>query len=291
MGDPMSTVIAEELDAPFGVELTAVDLAGPLDEIADELRWLLDAHALLLVRGCSIDADALVRLGRVFGRVADDSRDGSFHAYVSNTRSDGHLREGGLPFHSDFMFTPFPYPLIALHALEAAPDAAPTRYASTVRAAAQLPPALRARVATLQTCNVADFTPEGQADIRRTRLLRLVDPPERLYPRTLHPVIGRHPRTGAEFVTVSEYLTSHLVGVDEEEGEDLLDELWGTLYAPTNVYEHHWRPGDLVVWDNIALQHGRPEWPVTAARSLRRVCVCEKEYREMLADADLSHLS
>jgi taurine dioxygenase len=287
----MSTVIAERLDAPFGVELTAVDLAGTLDDIAGELRALLDAHALLLVRDCAIDADALVRLGRVFGRVADDAHDGTFHGYVSNTRADGHLREGRLPFHSDFMFTPCPYPLISLHALEAAPDAAPTRYASTVRAAAQLPPALRARVAALQACNVADFTPEGQAEIRRTRLLQLVDAPERLYPRTLHAVIERHPRTGVEFVTVSEYLTSHLVGVDEDEGEELLGELWEVLYAPDNVYEHHWQVGDLVVWDNIALQHGRPEWPVTAARSLRRVCVCEKEYREMLADADLSNLS
>jgi taurine dioxygenase len=287
----MSTVVAETLDAPFGVELSGVDLAGALDGVAEELRVLLDTHSLLFVRDCSIDADALVRLGRVFGRVADDSRDGTFHTYISNTREDGHIKEGRLLFHSDFMFTPFPYRLIALHALEAAPDAAPTRWASAVRAAALVPPALRERVATLQASNVTDVSPAGQARLGRTRLLQLDEAPENLFPRALHPVIERHPRTGVEFLTVSEFHTSHLVGVDEDEGEELLDELKGVLYAPTNVYEHHWSPGDLVVWDNIALQHGRSAWPVAAARSLRRICVCEREYRDMLTEVDLNHLN
>ena len=67
--------------------------------------------------------------------------------------------------------------------------------------------------------------------------------------------------------------------------------MWAVLYAPANVFEHQWAPGDLALWDNFALQHGRPEWPVSAPRSLRRVCVCELEYRDMLAEADLSHLS
>jgi hypothetical protein len=40
---------------------------------------------------------------------------------------------------------------------------------------------------------------------------------------------------------------------------------------PKNIVEHHWRTSDLVVWDNIALQHARPN--VTAegpARTLRK---------------------
>jgi taurine dioxygenase len=287
----VTVIDAVPLDASFGVELTGVDLAGPLDPIADELRVLVDRHSLLLVRDCTIDADAQVRLGRLFGRVSDDSRDGSFHSYVSNTRADGRLREGPLLFHSDFMFTPHPYPLLTLHAQEVSPDAAPTRWASTVRAVPNLPTALRERAATLETLNASNFTPEGQAEHLRTRLLDLADAPEDLYPRAVHQVIERHPRTGAELLTISEYHTSHVLGVDEDEGEELLDALWAVLYAPANVFEHHWRPGDLVVWDNLALQHGRPEWPVNAPRSLRRVCVCEEEYRDMLADADLSHLS
>jgi taurine dioxygenase len=285
----MTSLNCIPLDAPFGVEVTSVDLAGPLDPIADELRALFDAHSLLLVRDCSIDADALVRLGRVFGRVSDDRGDGTYHTYISNTRTDGRLAEGHLPFHSDFMYTRHPYPLIALQALEASPDAAPTRYVSCVRAAAELPAALRERVAPLQTCNASDHT-DRHAYHERVNISLLDDAPESIYPRALYPVIDHHPRTGVELLTVGHYHTSHLVDVDTEEGDELLEEMWSILYAPANTYEHHWRTGDLVVWDNLALQHGRPEWPVTAARNLRRICVCEEEYRDMLAGSDLSVL-
>jgi alpha-ketoglutarate-dependent taurine dioxygenase len=36
---------------------------------------------------------------------------------------------------------------------------------------------------------------------------------------------------------------------------------------------HEWQEGDLVVWDNHAVQHGRPEVGDSEARTLRRVCV------------------
>jgi taurine dioxygenase len=290
MGVAMPAVNSVPLDAPFGVEITAVDLAGPLDPIADELRALLDQHSLLLVRDCTIDAEALVHLGRIFGRVSDDHRDGTFHTYISNTRTDGRLAEGHLPFHSDFMYTPHPYLLIALHALEASPDAAPTQYASCVRAVTELPPALRERVARVETCNASDHT-DRHAYHQRVNISLLADAPENIYPRWRYPVIDRHPRTGVELLTVAHYHTSHLVDVDTEEGDELLEEMWSILYAPANVYEHHWRAGDLVLWDNLALQHGRPEWPVTAARNLRRICVCEEEYRDMLAGTDLSAIA
>ena len=43
------------------------------------------------------------------------------------------------------------------------------------------------------------------------------------------------------------------------------------MYAPDNVYEHTWQVGDLLVWDNLALQHARDA--VNGRRTLRRVPV------------------
>ena len=51
----------------------------------------------------------------------------------------------------------------------------------------------------------------------------------------------------------------------------LLDELFAHLYDPAHMYEHTWQQGDLVVWDNLATQHGRPDVQFEGpARTLRK---------------------
>lgn len=56
-----------------------------------------------------------------------------------------------------------------------------------------------------------------------------------------------------------------------EEGEALLQDLFARLYAPDNVYSHYWRTDDVIIWDNIALQHARPAEAGVAPRHLRRL--------------------
>jgi alpha-ketoglutarate-dependent taurine dioxygenase len=67
------------------------------------------------------------------------------------------------------------------------------------------------------------------------------------------------------------------VELPEAESTALLEELFAHLYRPEHVYTHDWALGDLVVWDNHAVQHSRPEIGVEQARTLRRVCVGERQ--------------
>jgi taurine dioxygenase len=53
----------------------------------------------------------------------------------------------------------------------------------------------------------------------------------------------------------------------------LIDELIGYLWEPDHLYEHHWRDGDLVIWDNVALVHGRDDTSAGGARTLQRASV------------------
>ena len=85
----------------------------------------------------------------------------------------------------------------------------------------------------------------------------------------------RHPTTGQELLSVNEMQTDRIIGLDEPESEETLEALWALLYAPENTYSHQWRVGDLVVWDNIAVQHGRPAPPRHEPRTMRRVTMAE----------------
>ena len=77
------------------------------------------------------------------------------------------------------------------------------------------------------------------------------------YPRTVYPVLWRHPRTGEELIFANEHMSLQLEGIDKEQGEAIFGALFEILYDPQYVYEHCWKQGDLVIWDNLALQHGR----------------------------------
>jgi alpha-ketoglutarate-dependent taurine dioxygenase len=268
---------ARPLSPALGAEVRGLDLERPLAaDDARELARLFDRHHLLLFRGQEVDADAHVRVCRALLPVVDPP------SFLSNVVPGAYHPEVELLFHSDFTFTPHPLEGISLHALELAADAAPTRFASAVRAARTLPPALCERLEGLDVVMLANVVDGGEhIPARRVRVAD--DASRELYPRVAHPALARHPRTGERTLHPSEQQASHFEGLSLDESDALLEALFAHLYADENVYEHAWQPGDLVAWDNLALQHGRRENPRAVRRSFRRVVMSPKTFLETVA--------
>jgi taurine dioxygenase len=82
---------------------------------------------------------------------------------------------------------------------------------------------------------------------------------------------------------VNEQQASHFVGLTMDESDELLDELFAYMYDDRFVYEHQWAEGDLIVWDNITLQHGRRANAPDARRCLRRITMNDITTAELLA--------
>jgi alpha-ketoglutarate-dependent 2,4-dichlorophenoxyacetate dioxygenase len=65
---------------------------------------------------------------------------------------------------------------------------------------------------------------------------------------------------------------SHTVDWPVPEGRLLLGDLLEHATQREFVFRHHWRAGDLVIWDNrCTLHRGRPYEDAIHARDLRRV--------------------
>jgi taurine dioxygenase len=81
--------------------------------------------------------------------------------------------------------------------------------------------------------------------------------PEQLasVPDMATPVVRIHPVTGRQGLFVNEGHTSHMADMPREEGDALLNELYAHITQAEFIYTHHWTPGDLLMWDNIAVQH------------------------------------
>ena len=87
----------------------------------------------------------------------------------------------------------------------------------------------------------------------------------------VHPLVRTIPGSGRKAL----YLASHASRIIDwpiPEGRLLLRDLIEHATQPRFVYQHPWRPGDLVIWDNRCTMHrGRPFDDTTYRRELRRV--------------------
>lgn len=245
---------------PFGIRID-LDLRQPLaDGVVAELRARFYEHHLLLFCDQSLDREQQRRVAHYFGRVPDTASDTPF---VSNVLEDA-LGSAELSFHSDDEYCEKPLDGITLFALAVEDGLTATRFANGVEAYRRLPPALKARLEGLQARHM--LSTDGNARSHG-------DLPDSRWPHAVHPVVKRHPATGEPILYVTQLQTSAILGMTGEESEALIEELFSHLYAPENVRAHYWRKGDLVVWDNLALQHARADVGASVERTLQRVSI------------------
>ena len=69
------------------------------------------------------------------------------------------------------------------------------------------------------------------------------------------PIVRTHPVTGRKGLFINEAHTSHIAGLPKAESDALLREICAHIIKPEFQYEHRWQAGDLLMWDNCAVQH------------------------------------
>jgi taurine dioxygenase len=256
------------LSEVLGVELVDFDITRPCDpQEQAELRRLLAQHHLIAVRGQELTEDDQSRFVGYFGPL-HTLRSGGIAGYVTN-KGGGIVGTGTdeLLWHVDGGYGPHPGLATSLWAQESGDQSAPTSFANGVRALAQLPTDLRARIEPLSTLHMKDTW-----DLRGDHRWRMVDLPDAEPGRIVsqeHRIAYQLPYCDHQTLFVNQQQTSHVVGLPPEESEALLQELWSRMYADDNVYFHHWQTNDLVIWGNSALHHARRAMGTTP-RHLRR---------------------
>lgn len=245
--------------SPFGAEVD-VDLSQPLDEADQQaLIALIRREKLLIFRDQNLSqADQM----RVVGYVGPVLPPETEHFDLTLDDVFGRVK---FAYHADIWFTPEPYRFLSLYAVDI-DGGTSTRFVNGVHAAAALPAPLRGRLAGMQATFVSPFPFDR----------REVDYDLSSRPQHRWPAVREHPVTGELLLSVSELCTARIDDLPRAESDALLNELFERLYAEPGVYRHEWRTGDLLLWDNIALQHGRDDQAGVRSRRLRRIVGAEK---------------
>ena len=152
---------------------------------------------------------------------------------------DGTRLFGGSDWHADVTFRrPAGY-LSVLHALEIPPLGGDTGFASTVAAFQALSPGMQEMLRGLEA--VHSYDGPGR--------------PEHPEETAVHPVVRRHPETGAEGLYLNRMFVTRFAGMTPEESRPLIDFLTAHMIQPHFTCRLSWRAGQVVMWDNRFTLH------------------------------------
>ncbi|HTJ65618.1 MAG TPA: TauD/TfdA family dioxygenase [Alphaproteobacteria bacterium] len=274
-------IATARLPATFGVEVDFDLRQAPTPAEAAELRNLMAEHGLLLFRGHTLTGAEQMGAAACFGRVSCDGGGRPMEMHVSNTRQSS-APAGELIFHYDYAYDPDPITVISLYGEEIGAGSTPTLFASSAKAFDALPPRLRHQVETLSALHLCVMDRAAPAAERAAMTGARI---ERGQPgwgpkdwRNIRPLVWQS-QAGVKSLYACLQHTMRIMELPIGESDALLAELFDHLYAPKNVYTHDWQPDDLVVWDNITVQHCRPK-PNDVPRTLRRYEVSDIDLTE-----------
>lgn len=258
------TLRFQPLHEQFGVEIAGVDVASMSDEVFGRVEATAEEHSLVLFREQSLDDARQLALTRRFGEPEFShvayGRDGSIEyvGVIGNIAPDGMqlpasdkkvvFGTGNEMWHSDSSFRPVPTRFSLSYAYEITPQGGEIEFVSTRPAYAALPDALKARMEDLVVIHDYVFSRSKVGeDVVSPSLAKSLPPVRQKLVRT-NPVTGHK----------NFYVGSHaktIEGWRDEDARELLDDLIARTVMPESIYQHRWRVGDLLIWDNRCLLH------------------------------------
>jgi taurine dioxygenase len=263
----------------LGAEISGVDLSQHLDEAT--FAAIADAffeHQVVCFREQRLTPAQQVAFTRRFGELEQHVRkEHRLEGYpeilvVSNVldergRATG-VQDAGRFWHSDLSYKRLPSLLSALYALEVPVKEGvvlgATSFASTIAAYEALPEEQKRRLQNLRNVHsyryyrAKNLQAQKEERARGGRVVQEHSPSEeqlKSVPDVEVPIVRTHPVTGRKGLFINEAHTACVVGLPEDEGTALLARLCAHIVKPEFRYEHPWRAGDLLMWDNVAVQH------------------------------------
>jgi taurine dioxygenase len=268
----VSAVRIEPLSPVMGAEVLGVDLARPLDDTCFEaIRDAFHRFKLLRFASQRLTEAQQIAFSRRFGPLQVHVLDQYRHPehpeiYVlSNVdRTTGrtigqHPDKGTLAWHSDLSFQRVPALATLLYGIETPRVGGQTQFADMVAAYDTLPDLLKQRLAGLRAIHDLDVSRARMGEPPMTAEQRQKAPP------VDHPLVRTHPDTGRKALYVSGHVAC-IEGLPALESESLIAQLMEHATQPRFVFSYHWRPGDVVMWDNRCTMHRATGYDVSAER-------------------------
>jgi alpha-ketoglutarate-dependent taurine dioxygenase len=267
------SLVATPLSSHLGASLTGLAATELVDrKTADACLAALDEHGVVVFPEIDVSDDDLVAFSRLLGEVVPNRTGEHEQREIATITLDpdktnavlASYRRGNFLWHIDGMTDELPQRATLLSAREVDDAGGDTEFATTYAAYEALPDAQRERIADLRVVHSFAAAQRrahpGASDEERAAWDRV--------PSRVHPLVWSH-RDGRRSLLLGATADA-VVGWPEHESAALLDELLEWSTRPEFVLRHHWRRGDLVIWDNTGMLHRALPFEPTSRRLMHR---------------------
>ena len=269
-----------KLHPVIGAEVVGVDLRKPVAlDIMRQIKQAWFDHTVVVFRDQDLTSDQQREFAGNFGPIGQrleppsaagqDAPKWKDLMLVSNdTDVEGNpigaLGQGEMWFHTDRCYVEKPHRATFLYAVKLPSEGGNTRFSSLCAAYQKLPQDTKRRFDDAVVLQGHQYSAGRRLDLS----LPLKD-----IHHCRQPMVVTNPDSHRKGLYVSSQNTMWIEGMEREESEAMLQQLFEIVEDPAIIYEHEWRYGDLLMWDNLSCLHARTNWPKEQARTLRRCTV------------------
>ena len=263
----------------IGAEIRGIDLRQKPDD--DTVKAIYQAwldHLVIIFPDQKLEQKDLLRATTFFGENGGLSRPAKDRPIgfakllpgimlISNIRENGEpigaLPDGEMMFHHDMIHADVPSKATLLYSVEIPSAGGNTLFASGYAAYDTLDPAIRNKLEGRRALHHYNYGSVQKGDGKGTES----------FGENIHPVFRTNEDTGRKAVYVNRLMTVGIEGMAQAQAEPLLNAVFDHAEKKEFVYEHVWRLGDLLLWDNRCSSHARTDFPTTERRLMLRTTV------------------
>jgi taurine dioxygenase len=244
----------EPLLADFGAIVHGVDFCDP-----DSTRLLTDAvhaHGLIFLRDQRMTDEEHIESARRFGDLGVfplQAAAGAFEPleFIEDGPDDPPKADD---WHTDVSWIEKPPVMAFLSMLDVPDEGGDTIWADTAKAFETLSPAMQKTAMGLEVFH--DISESNRQVFLRKWNQEIIDLTKQRYGMgTTHPLVRKHPVTGRRSLFLAGSFMRHIVGMNEDESQALMDFFMRHATAPECAVRWQWKAHDFAIWDERRTMH------------------------------------
>ena len=264
----------------LGGEIIGLDISKKLTQ--DQINFINESwneRLVLVFKKQNLDDPKLINFSRYFGELDPPGPNPYGITFlpefpeinvISNVKNEqgtpiGNLGDGEAVWHADMTYLDLPPKAGILYALEVPENQGNTHFANMNLAYSELPAAIKEKI---DGKILIHDSAHNSAGMLRKGYSEVNDPTET--PGARHPIVITDKSTQKKLLFLGRRPHAYIIGLEVEESENLLDEIWEHATQEKYTWTQQWEKGDLLMWKNLNVLHKRDAFDPNTRRIMHR---------------------